>query len=119
MKYAEMQGGTDCNPEWKIPPEGEWLTAEDARRALCGLTEEVLSALAGAPCTDCFCGFGGFQGGDGTLKHRTAKDGYRNDGRVIRFIIKATRDALEPIKQRRAEIDTQIARLENERENLG
>ena len=74
------------------------ITPEEAVERLCLLQEEVQAVFGHQSEGDCFCKKGGFWKdgklpGDGT--------GYRNSGKAIRFIEKATWNALKRIKKKR------------------
>lgn len=70
----------------------DMLDADTVIHAYCMLTEEVMRYL-GSPATDCMCGKGGFNE-NGVRAHTTYEEGYRNDGKTLRFIVAATRAAM-------------------------
>lgn len=84
----------------------QMLDAVDMVRALCMLGEEVLSKSLGyRHPNDCFCGYGGFNDGDGIVQRKTYDEGYRNDGAVLKFIVDATRKAIAENPYKPAEDD--------------
>jgi hypothetical protein len=87
-------------PTWTQPEIGSRWMPTDCVRALCQLTEEVMAAVGHSKASDCFCGFGGVNDGDGTIKLQS----FRHDGATIRFIQAAVREKLATVK---AQLDAQ------------